>query len=222
MIYSTVELFLALAYIFKYLSYNRAKKKVHSVKKRTLVACVFDDADSVVDVIHELRQTGFSDDQLGFVVRCNTHEHGTNVLARKIIGSLLGVAGMLLPPISGTNISTEHRETVTNIEVERQNTQEKRDPGIIVGGVIGGTLGAVAVLRLPDIGLILAGGSLASILADASPGGIAGNFLGIGIANYEQKFQAGGIVFIIKADEEQQQEAQDILRYQRAHSIEVH
>ncbi len=196
------------------------------MKKRTLVACIFDDADSVVDVIHELRRTGFSDDQLGFVVRYAMDEHDTNIRAREIVGGLLGGDGMLLSSTSETNISVERGQPAISVEAEHQNTQDKRNAGIIIGGVIGGTLGTVAVLRLPGIGLIVAGGSLAAILADTSSPGIAGNFLSIGMPgrnarDYEQKFQAGSIVFTIKANE-QRQEAEDILRHHRAHSIEVH
>lgn len=196
------------------------------MKKRILVTCLFEDASSAVDVIHELRRTGFSDDQLGFVVRQDMDEHGTNILARGIIDGLLGGTDMLLLPPSETDISMEQREPATSAEAERQDTQEKRSAGIIIGGVIGGTLGTVAVLRFPAIGLIVAGGSLAASLAAATPGGIADKFLSIGIAGrnaryYERKFHTGSIIFTIKADE-QQQEAQDILRYHRAQDIEVH
>ena len=194
------------------------------MKKHILVICIFDDASSAVDVIHELRRSGFSDDQLGFAVRYAMNEHGANILAEEIMNGLLGGTAMLRSLVSETDIYMEQREAATSAGAERQ--QEKHGAGSIIGGVIGGTLGTVAVLRLPAIGLIVAGGSLAAILADAAPGRVVDNFLSIDIPvqkarYYEQKFQIGSIIFTIKANE-QQQEAQDILRYHRAHSIEVH
>ena len=72
----------------------------------------------------------------------------------------------------------------------------------------------------------MVGGILTAILGVATPGGIAANFLHMGVPehaarHYERKFREGYIIFMIKATE-QQQEAQDILRYHRAHSIEVY
>jgi hypothetical protein len=190
------------------------------MQKLTLVACIFDDADSAVDAIHELRGTGFSDDQLGLVVRHDMDGYVPNTLAKEIINGLLGTAGKSLLPAPETN----HHEPVPSTEAGHQ--QEKRATGIIIGGVIGGTLGTVAVLQPPEIGLIVVGGILTAILGAATPGGIAANLLRMGIPadnahSYAQKFLAGCIILTIKADE-QQQEIQDILHYHRAHNIEVH
>jgi hypothetical protein len=190
----------------------------------TLVACIFDNASSAVDAIHELRRTGFSDDQLGIVVRRDTDEHGTNTLAKEIISDLLGAAGLCLLPNSEISIPIQQNEPVTSVKAEQP--QEKRDTGIIIGGVIGGILGTIAILQPPEIGMIVVGGILTTILGDATPGGIAANFLHMGVPThnalyYAQKFQEGLIIFMIKPAE-QQQEVQDILHYHRAHSIEVH
>ncbi|MBA2392018.1 MAG: hypothetical protein H0V70_04655 [Ktedonobacteraceae bacterium] len=190
------------------------------MQKSTLVACIFDDADSALDAIHELRRSGFSDDQLGLVVRYDTDEQELNTLAREIISGLLGTASTSLL----LALETHRDEPGTNTKAEQ--SQEKRTPGIIIGGVIGGTLGTVALLHLPEIGLIVTGGILTAILGDAIQGGFAANLLHMGIPahhahHYAHIFQAGCIIFMIKADE-QQQEIQDILHYHRARNIEVH
>ena len=189
----------------------------------TLVACIFDNASLAVDAIHELRRTGFSDDQLGIVVRRDTDEHATNTLAREIISDLLGIAGIYLLPDAEINISIKQNEPVAIVKARQQ---KKRGTGIIIGGVIGGTLGTIAILQPPEIGMVVVGGILTAILGNATPGGIAANFLRMGVPAhnaryYAQKFQEGCIIFMIKATE-QQKEVQDILHYHRAHSIEVH
>jgi hypothetical protein len=192
------------------------------MQKPALVVCIFDNASSAVDAIHELRGTGFSDDQMGIVVRRDTDEDATNVLAREIISILLGTTSIYLLPASEINVPIKQNEPGTIVTAQ----QGKRAARIIIGGVIGGTLGTIAILQPPEIGLIVAGGILTAILGEATPGGIAANFLHMGISEhsaryYEQKFLECCIIFMVKATE-QQQEAQDILRYHRAHNIEVH
>src|SRR2546427_614316 len=56
--------------------------------------------------IHDLKQAGFRDDQVGFVVRHRGEEkkeisEGRSVVAGGIISGLLGAAGALLLPIIG-------------------------------------------------------------------------------------------------------------------------
>ncbi len=192
------------------------------MQKPALVVCIFDNASSAVDAIHELRGTGFSDDQMGIVVRRDTNDDTTNILAREMISNLLGATGIYLLPAAEINIPIKQDEPVTIVTVE----QEKRAAGIIIGGVIGGMLGTIAILQPPEIGLIVAGGILTAILGEATPGGIAANFLRMGISEhsaryYKHKFLEGCIIFMVRAIE-QQQEVQDILRYHRAHNIDVH
>ncbi|MBV9616360.1 MAG: hypothetical protein JO031_12955 [Ktedonobacteraceae bacterium] len=191
------------------------------MKKRTLVAGIFDDADSAVDAIHELRRSGFSDDQLGFVVRHDTNEHAPNALARGMIDGLLGNSDLL-----ATNTSAEHSKPATVVGEKLPNTHEKGRAGIIIASVIGGALGTVATLRLPGLGPVVAGGALAAALAVAASESLTTIFLSIGIPahkirSYEQRFQAGYIILTIKANQ-RLQEALDTLRYHRACSIEVH
>jgi len=250
------------------------------MKRRTTVAGAFDDHTATVDAINELRQLGFSDDQLGFVVRVYVNrensidEHTPNPAARGILSGLLGAADVLLLPLQDTkdtstalsataviedgasdrfsnrnssqtipsqalsaNVSVSEaallpkadlgRESTTiTSKGEKQNVPGNHDTNIITGGVIGGTMGAVASLLLPDIGLVIAGGVLAAILGSAESGGIIGGFLSMGIPEqkahyYEQQFQAGHIILTVRANKDQQ-EARDILHHHGALSIEVH
>jgi hypothetical protein len=88
-------------------SHWRAIKGI-SMQKHSTVVGIFDNHTAAVDAIKDLRQNGFSDDQLGFVVRhddgANTDEttgQGANPVARGVIGGLLGAADTLLLPVIG-------------------------------------------------------------------------------------------------------------------------
>ena len=67
---------------------------------------VFEDHNHAEQAIHDLKQAGFRDDQVGFVVRHRGEEktetsEGRGVVAGGIISGLLGAAGALLLPIIG-------------------------------------------------------------------------------------------------------------------------
>jgi hypothetical protein len=78
------------------------------MQKHSTVVGVFDNHTAAVDAIKDLRQNGFSDDQIGFVVRhddgTNTDDttvQGSNAVARGVVGGLLGAADTLLLPVMG-------------------------------------------------------------------------------------------------------------------------
>ncbi|HEV2654605.1 MAG TPA: general stress protein [Ktedonobacteraceae bacterium] len=78
------------------------------MQKHSTVVGVFDNHTAAVDAIKDLRQNGFSDDQIGFVVRhddgANTDDttrQGATSVARGVVGGLLGAADMLLLPVTG-------------------------------------------------------------------------------------------------------------------------
>jgi hypothetical protein len=78
------------------------------MQKHSTVVGVFDNHTAAVDAIKDLRQNGFSDDQIGFVVRhddgANTDDpavQGSNAVARGVVGGLLGAADTLLLPVMG-------------------------------------------------------------------------------------------------------------------------
>lgn len=83
--------------------------------------------------------------------------------------------------------------------------------GAVGGGVVGGLVGLLAgvgALAIPGIGPIIAGGTLASVLAGAgvgaAAGGLIGALVGMGIPEheasyYEQGFREGGILVTVDA-----------------------
>ncbi len=78
------------------------------MQKHSTVVGIFDNHIAAVDAIKDLRQNGFSDDQIGFVVRHDdganaddTTGHGANSVARGVVGGLLGAADTLLLPVIG-------------------------------------------------------------------------------------------------------------------------
>ncbi len=98
------------------------------MQKYSTIVGIFDDHIAVVDAIKELRQSGFSDDQIGFVVR---HDRGSNTddatkqapnaIARGVVGGLLGAADMLLLPVTGPG------EASTILEAALPATEEAID-----------------------------------------------------------------------------------------------
>jgi hypothetical protein len=83
------------------------------MKKHSTIVGIFDNHTAVVDAIKELRQSGFSDDQIGFVVKrndgSNTDDTATqepNAIARGVVGGLLGAADVLLPVTGPGDAST--------------------------------------------------------------------------------------------------------------------
>lgn len=196
------------------------------MKKRMFVVGIFNDAGSALDVIHELRTTTFNDDQLGFAVRSMLDEHTINTLAQYVAEGLPGVQPVLLAPAAESIVALEDNQLSQPLEHNLQALSEKDQSGIIVNCVIGGILGAIALLRLPDVGPVLAGGMLAAGLATENPDGMVARLLSIGIPEdktpyYEQQLLTGNIMLIIKATR-WQKEAQTVLHYHRACSVEVY
>ena len=82
--------------------------------------------------------------------------------------------------------------------------------GLLDGGVIGGLVGAVAVVFIPGVGPLLAGGILAGalegVVVGATAGGLMGIFAHLGIADeharrYERAVQDGHVVVTVRAGE---------------------
>jgi hypothetical protein len=101
----------------------------------------------------------------------------------------------------------------------------------VVGGVVGGALGAAAAaLLLPGIGFIVAGGIIATALGGAAIGGVAGSFLGtmteMGVPHedarrYEKEIKSGRTIVTVQTPL-RQQETEDILRQQGAIDVQRH
>lgn len=126
--------------------------------------------------------------------------------------------------LSGSQ-ETEHdeRETLRDARAEKSadihKTRIDVGEGAVTGGIVGGVLGAAAVLLLPVIGPIFAGGILITALGGAALGAVTGGLLGafvhMGVPEeqahrYENEFKAGRTIVTVKTDDHQQ-EALDIL-----------
>lgn len=93
--------------------------------------------------------------------------------------------------------------------------------GVVAGGAGGALWGlGIAAGLLPGIGPVIAGGTLAAILASAATGaaaaGLTGALIGLGLPeeeadHYQTEFNAGRTIVTVNADTERFQEAQDIL-----------
>ncbi|HEY7415342.1 MAG TPA: hypothetical protein VH593_09125, partial [Ktedonobacteraceae bacterium] len=128
---------------------------------------------------------------------------------------------------------TEVTEAEGTVEEEQSGEEEETSGSVAAGGLAGGVIGAVgAALLLPGVGLAIAGGALTMAIIGAVVGGITGGFLDalvrLGVPrdrarHYEQEFQAGRILLVIKpATPAQEQLAHDILRQYGAHEVTTH
>src|SRR5258708_36203769 len=106
---------------------------------------VFEDHNHAEQAIHDLKQAGFKDDQVGFVVRHRGEEkmetrEGRGVVAGGIISGLVGAAsGRLLPIIGPTgagNVVTSG-VTVAGMGIDRgggERGKENEEEGSKDGG----------------------------------------------------------------------------------------
>jgi len=108
---------------------------------------IFGDHNHAEQAIHDLKQAGFRDDQVGFVVRHRGEEktetsEGRSVVAGGIISGLLGAAGALLLPIIGptdaSNVVTSGvpvaERAIDRIRGEREKKTEEEESKAAVTG----------------------------------------------------------------------------------------
>lgn len=112
-----------------------------------------------------------------------------------------------------------------NAQVNEEAEQVSGGTGAATGAAAGAGIGAlgglaVAVGMLPAIGPVLAGGTLAAIIASAATGAAAGGVLGalvdLGVPedaarHYESEVRRGRVLITVRADD-RQEEAITILR----------
>jgi len=157
----------------------------------SVVVGVFEDREQAERAAEELRQAGFSDDQIGFAMRGGD------------------------PAAEGG----EGEEGMSDDD-ERGGTREGLVMGAISGGALGGIVGAAAALLIPGIGPILAGGILGAALTGAAVGAATGGIVGAlrewGVSEeeaqyYESELQAGRVLLTVRANG-RHEEAREILR----------
>jgi len=107
---------------------------------------------------------------------------------------------------------------------------ERMRSGVTTGGALGGLAGLLAgvgALAIPGIGPIVAAGPIAAGITGAVTGGVAGGLIDLGIPaergrHYEEQVKQGGIVVVVKADENKVEEAAQIMRENGASDVETH
>jgi hypothetical protein len=120
----------------------------------------------------------------------------------------IGVAGRNEDAITGANASDTGSNVATGAAA-----------GVATGAGVGALWGlGIAAGMLPAIGPVIAGGTLAAILASSATGaaaaGLAGALIGLGIPedeaeHYESEFNAGRTIVTVKAGS----------RYEEAHAV---
>jgi hypothetical protein len=179
----------------------------------------------------------------------------SDAIVRGMVGGILGAIDLLLVPITGPSDASLMLETAlpaTEEVIDRmthsgmyakqlppaptdQTTSSERSQqqesdqaqertSVVTGGVVGT---AVAALLLPEIGPVVVGGLLATLLSGAALGGMAGGFLGTfanmgvpkrKITYYKQEMKASKTLVTIQTPD-RQAEAMEILSHYAAHDI---
>ena len=139
---------------------------------------VFPDQASAEQAINELKQAGFSADQLGYAIRQGGGSTGAGATNEAV----------------ATHEATE--------------TGSGAAAGALGGGIMGTIVGAAAALLIPGLGPVVAGGILAASLTGAAvgatAGGLAGFLTGMGVSDgdaryYESEFQSGRAIVTVRA-----------------------
>ncbi len=147
-----------------------------------VVVGVFVDSAAAWKALDELRQLGFPEEQLGFIVRKENNEL----------------------------VTAETLPSVRTVDSIAEEDNSGTATGLLAGGVVGGVVGAAAALLIPGIGPAITGGILTTTLGGAAVGAAAGGIIGglthMGIseeeaAHYEREFQSGRTIVIVQADE---------------------
>lgn len=159
--------------------------------ERSTVVGVFTDRTQAEQAINELRHAGFSDDEIGFILRGNPAMEGTaqnetgsdtetgavaGVVSGGVVGGILGAAASLLIPGFGPAIA---------------------------GGILAATLGGAAIGAA-------AGGIIGALTGLGVPEEEA--------RYYQGEFEAGRTIVTVKAGN-RYQEALDILRNNGAYDV---
>jgi hypothetical protein len=165
------------------------------MSEQSIVIGVFEDPAKAQLAIQELKQAGFSNDQVGFVMRNhsgaevgastgdaeNTTEGTADSIIRSIVSGVIGAVDVLLLPVIGPSPAENALETaipaaeqtIDRIEGATDSHQEAKE-GIINRAEY-----------------------------------------------YKHEFEAGRTIVTIKADGREQQ-ASDLLQHNGAHDVEVH
>ena len=139
---------------------------------RTVVA-LFDNRSSAERAIRELKNAGFTNDQLGVATQDS-----------------VGAGG------AGTG-RDEHGSAVDTREEAADELTEGATAGALTGGIVGGLVGLLSSLLIPGVGPLIVGGVLASTLlgmgVGAATGGLIGALVGMGVSEEDARYFDAGL-----------------------------
>jgi hypothetical protein len=151
---------------------------------RTVVG-LFRNRSEAEDSIRELKQAGFTNDQIGVATRDRSEakEERTGPVKRE-------------------------SDPGKVVEDTAEGMAEGAAVGALTGGVVGGLVGLIGSLLIPGLGPVVVGGVLASTLMGlgigAATGGLIGALVGMGVPEEEAKyfdagFRQGGTLVTVNA-----------------------
>lgn len=121
---------------------------------------------------------------------------------------------------------------------DRQQTADNQDAGMdlgigdgtATGGAIGGLAGlalGAGALAIPGLGPVIAAGPIAGLLSGAATGGIAGGLIDWGLPedrgrHYEEEVKKGSILAAVTTEEQNINDAANIMRSWGARDVETH
>lgn len=153
---------------------------------RTVVG-LFRNRSEAEDTIRDLKQAGFTSEQIGVATRDGQEKN------------------------AGRSAPAEREEELGKIgEDTAEGMAEGATVGALTGGVVGGLVGLLGSLLVPGLGPVIVGGVLASTLMGlgigAATGGLIGALVGMGVPEAEAKyfdarFREGGTLVTVNAGE---------------------
>jgi hypothetical protein len=180
-------------------------------QSKTVVG-VFEKRDQAEAAINQLRQQGFSDNEISIVAKQ---------------GDSVGYDTGQYDPFHYTEMANEGNYP---LEVKRIHHTNTIANGVLTGGTIGGfgaLLAAAGAMTIPVLGPVIAMGPIAAALSGAAAGGVVGGLVDWGVPAergraYESKVQSGSILAVIRTNNGQVNSAAEILRQNDAKDVETH
>jgi hypothetical protein len=135
-----------------------------------IVVALFRDRSRAEDAIRDLKNAGFTNEQLGVATQ-----------------DTIGFGASTQEPGEGS----------PGAELPTGGVAEDSTSGAITGGIVGGLLGLISSVLLPGVGPLVAGGVLASTLmgigVGAAAGGVVGALVSMGIPEEHAQYFAAGL-----------------------------
>ena len=141
---------------------------------RVIVVALFEEHSKVEDAIRDLKDAGFTNEQIGVA----TQDRVEPERARSEGSAIDDEAGRI-------------------VEDTASGLAEGAAAGAVTGGVIGGLVGLVSSLLIPGLGPLVVGGILASTLmgmgVGAATGGLIGALVGMGVPEEDARYFDAGL-----------------------------